>query len=255
MKKYLEQLHSKRVFHFEDISNMTENANTAKDLLLNYKRKNLIVKIRRDLYSVTELSSKATIANKFEIGSNISLSSYISYHSAFEYHGIANQVFYDLYISSETRFNDFDFEGIHYSYCNSIIDMGIETNSVNSLIRVTNLERTVIDCIDRIDRAGGLEELIQCLAMLRFLDEDKLIEYLSKYNKIFLYKKVGFVLDVFKEELKLSNNFIDLCHKKGHAHVKYLTDNSESDTFNKYWNIYAPKDILSYLEQGNNEFV
>lgn len=38
----------------------------------------------------------------------------------------------------------------------------------------------------------------------------------------------------------------------GAAHVKYLTDVQESDTFYKKWNIYVPGNILSYLEQGNN---
>jgi len=37
--------------------------------------------------------------------------------------------------------------------------------------------------------------------------------------------------------------------------VKYLTKPGESDTFHKDWNIYAPKNILSYLEQGNNELI
>lgn len=76
---------------------------------------------------------------------------------------------------------------MQYLYCKSNISEGIETPPMNSLIRVTNIERTVIDCLNRIDR-GGLEELIHCLWMINYLDEKKLIGYLSIYNKAFLFK-------------------------------------------------------------------
>lgn len=51
-----------------------DNINTGKDLLLNYKKQNIIVQIRRNIYSVTDLTTKATVANKFDIGGHISYS-------------------------------------------------------------------------------------------------------------------------------------------------------------------------------------
>ena len=255
MKKYIEELHSKKIFCLENITPITGNQENAKALLKNYKKQNLIVQIRRNLYSVTDLATKATVANKFEIGSHISDSACISYHSAFEYHGIAHQLFFTLYISSQTRFNNFEFEDMQYLYCKYNISEGIEIPPMNSLIRVTNIERTVIDCLDRIDRAGGLEELIHCLSMINYLDEKKLIIYLNLYNKAFLFKKAGFILKSFQTNMKLSDEFISLCRQNGARHVKYLTNPTESDTFHKNWNIYAPKNILSYLEQGNNELI
>lgn len=255
MKKYLEVLHSKKLFRLEDVQLMTENVNSAKDLLFNYNKQGLVEQIRRNLYSVTDLANKVAVATKFEIGSHISPSSYLSYHSALEFHGIAHQVFYNLYISSETKFNDFDFGGIHYVYCKSAQSLGVETPSMNSLVRVTDLERTIVDCLDRLQRAGGLEEFIHSLSMVTYLNEGRLLDYLDAYNKAFLYKKVGFVLQQFQTQLKLSPAFIATCKQKGAAHVKYLTNPEESDSFFKEWNIYAPTNIRSYLEQGENELV
>lgn len=97
MVKYLSDLHAKKLFNLEDITSLTDNTNIGKDLLLNYKKQNLIVQIRRNLYSVTDLATKATMTNKYEIGSHISDSAYISYHSALEYHVIAHQLFFTLY--------------------------------------------------------------------------------------------------------------------------------------------------------------
>lgn len=255
MSDYIQKFHTLKLFTLKDVIFLTGTERSAKELLRSYSQKGLVVQIRRNLYSVTDLATRATVATKFEIGSRISESSYISYHSALEYHGIAHQQFFTLYVSSESRFNDFDFEDIHYAYCKSNLSKGIEIPPMDSKVKVTNLERSLIDCFDRIDRAGGLEELIHSISMLTYLDENKLLDYLDVYNKTFLYKKTGFILNYFQRDLKLSDNFIDYCHKKGSASVKYLTDAQESDTFHKKWKIYAPKNILSFLEQGTNEFV
>ena len=255
MSQYIEKLHSLKLFNLKDVAALTGTTRSAQELLRNYTQKGIVVQIRRNLYSVTDLATKATMTTKFEIGSHVSESSYVSYHSALEYHGIAHQQFFNLHVSSDSRFNDFDFENVHYIYCKSNISEGVENPFMDSKVKVSNLERTIIDCLDRLDRAGGLEEFIHSLSMLTYLDENKLLEYLNAYKKVFLYKKAGFVLGFFKKDLKLSIDFIDFCHQKGSAHVKYLTDLQESDTFYKEWNIYAPKNILSFLEQGTNEFV
>lgn len=174
MKTYIEEFHNKKIFRFKDVVSIAGNENTAKDLLHSYKKQKLICRVRRDLYSATELATKECIAVKFEIGSQITTTSYISYHSALEYHGIAHQQFYDLYVSSANRFNKFEFRGINYLYCESKIKSGVFSPNLDSLVRVTNIERTVINCIDRIDRAGGLEELIQSLSLMTYLDDEKL---------------------------------------------------------------------------------
>ena len=255
MLQYIEKLHSLKLFNLKDVVALTGTTRSAQELLRNYAQRGVVVQIRRNLYSVTDLATRATMATKFEIGSHVSESSYVSYHSALEYHGIAHQQFFTFYVSSDSRFNDFDFEDVHYVYCKSNLSERVETPSIDSKVKVSNLERTIIDCIDRLDRAGGLEEFVHSLSMLTYLDENKLLEYLNAYKKSFLYKKAGFIFGVFQKDLKLSVNFIDLCKQKGAAHVKYLTNPQESDTFHKEWNIYAPKNILSFLEQGTNELV
>ncbi|NWJ52066.1 MAG: hypothetical protein HXX14_14510 [Bacteroidetes bacterium] len=255
MKYYIEEFHNRKLFHLEEIVALIGNENTAKDLLYNYKKQKLICPIRRNLYAATDLATKKCVATKFEIGSNITPSSYISYHTALEYHGIAHQIFYGLHVSSESRFNNFEFDGINYQYCESKITPGIYTPNLDSLVKVTDIERTVVDCIDHIDRAGGLEELIHSISLITFLSEEKLKLYMNKYAKTFLYQKIGFILSYFQQQIKISDNFIQHCKNNTGKSVRYLTTREESPTFFKDWNLCAPENILSYLEQGGNEIV
>jgi predicted transcriptional regulator of viral defense system len=255
MTKYIEEFHKLRIFHKSDVVTLIEDENAAKEILRRYKKKGLISQIRRDLYVATDLANKTSIASKFEIASHITPSSYLSYHAALEYHGIAHQVFFELYVSSDESFNNFDYDGISYTFCKSRAGVGIIVPVTDNLLHVTDLERTVIDCINRIDLSGGIEELIECFALITYIDENKLLNYLQHFDKQFLYQKAGFILSYFRKEMKLSDIFFSTCKSKIGKSTRYLTDANESDTYFKEWRLCAPRNILSYLEQGETTYV
>ncbi|MDR2888186.1 MAG: hypothetical protein LBV26_09385, partial [Bacteroidales bacterium] len=150
---------------------------------------------------------------------------------------------------------NFEYEGISYTYCQSGISHGVVNPPMDSMVKVTDLERTVVDCIDSINRSGGLEELVACFSLITYLKEEQLLTYLEAYQKQFLFQKTGFILSYFQKEMKLSDNFFKECRQRIGKSVRYLTDANESNTYHKEWKLYAPENILSYLEQGGNEYV
>ena len=255
MNKYLEEFHKLKIFHKKDIVAFTGDENTAKELLRRYKQQGFISQIRRNLYTATDLATKAGSSSKYEIGSQINETSYLSYHAAIEYHGLAHQVFYEMQISSNERFNNFEYDGISYIYVESKINAGVVTPPFDSLIRVTDLERTILDCINQTDRSGGLEEIVECFALITHVDEKKLQNYLIQFRKQVLYQKTGFILSYFQQEMKLSDKFFEFCKSKIGKSIRYLTDKQGSDTYFNEWKLYAPENILSFLEQGGNVYV
>lgn len=91
----------------------------------------------------------------------------------------------------QSRFKDFAFEGIDFVYCAApfepTAENGVITPKGNPYVRITDLERTVIDCCDRIERAGGIEELLHCMEGISLLDEPKLESiwhYTTKHSSI-----------------------------------------------------------------------
>jgi len=253
--KYLEGLHHLKIFHKRDAVGFIKDENNAKETLRRYKKLGLIAQVRRDLYVATDLGTKASLASKYEIAGHVTPSSYLAYHAALEYHGLAHKVLNILYISSIDAFRNFEYDGIRYIFCQSYSDAGIICPATDSHVRVTDLERTVLDCINHIDLSGGLEELIQCLAIITVINESKLLEYLACFDKPFLYQKTGFILRYFQKEMNLSDDFFELCKSKTGQSARYLTNKHESDTYFKEWRLIAPHDLLSFLEQGGNEYV
>ena len=248
--KYYEKFVDLGCFSHDDIEAMTGNRESAHSIIEFYKKKKLIESIRRDLYVAISLETKQPVASRFVIASSITSDAYVSYHSAFEYHGLANQVYYEVYVSTTNRFREFEHDGIIYRYFTSPFEDGVVSN--NDGVRVTDLERTVIDGINDSDKIGGLEELLRCIEIIPFLDSDKLIIYLQKYDKEILYQKVGYILEHYKNELKLTDAFFKLCEKKVPKTNRFLYANIKNETriLSKKWSLYVPIDLLSLTRKG-----
>lgn len=247
------QLYKLRLFSLDDvIHTMHLSKAGAASSLRRWQEQGIIKMIRRNMYTVIDPATDAPLISRYELASNITSDSYVGWHTALEFHGFAHQPFYNAYVASGSRFKDLFFDGVGYEYAQTSIPATDENGVVkpmgNPYVRVTDLERTIVDCCDRIDRAGGIEELLHCLEGITLLDETKLIKYLQLYAKAFLYQKTGFILEQTKPRNIVSPEFIEFCRQKCATHTKRLTNSNDSDTFIKEWYLYVPHDILTSKE-------
>ena len=246
MKGFLDKFHELKIFTLDDAARIVKSKTYAMTILKGYIEESLVVKIRRNLYGVTNLATKHIEANRYEVASALTPTAYITYHSALEFYGMANQVFNTMYVASESRFNSFEFDGLSYIYAKSPTDIGIETPIMSYGIRITTIERTVIDCIDRIDRCGGSEEMLQCFGMIMHISEAKLLEALASYDKATLYKKAGFVLSRFRDRFNLSDDFFEICKERANVGSKVLTSYEDCTEYVREWNISYPDTFDSF---------
>ena len=248
--KYYKEMLEMGCFTWHDVCEIVGNKNSASNLIQNYIKKGYIKSVKRNLYVALDLVMGEPVANKFRIASSITDSAYVSHRSAFEYHGCVNQVRYDVNISSDSAFAEFDFEGITYYYRKSKFHDGvISENDVS----VTDLERTLTDCIDAFDKIMGLEELLNCIELIPSVNEEKLAAYLKKYDKRFMYQKVGYILENFKSELHLSEAFFDKCHACISDSTRYLyrQSNYADWMYNKKWRLIVPENLMN---TGDDEY-
>lgn len=244
----LTYLSSLYIFTKNDVVQYVGNERNATALLYNYSKKGVIANVRRNLYCICNLATRQPEATKMQIASAVTPTACVSYHSAMEYYGFANQVFYEMQVASETKFNNFDFDGISYTYQKQNQTVGIVSPPADTRIRVTDIERTIIDCANHIDLCGGIEELLQCLRLITYVDENKLTVYLKAFNNKSLCKKVGFIMELFATQLHISQEFLRFCQDGSKGTVAYLTDNRGNCQYNKKWNLYIPKNIVTFNE-------
>jgi predicted transcriptional regulator of viral defense system len=204
-----------------EVCALTGNYDTAGSLLKNYQKKGCVWQIRRNLYVAVNLADQQPVVSRFRIAGRITPTACVSHHAAFEYYGYANQVSYQVEVSSETPFVPFSFDGYSYVYLAARIKDG--TDTWKNGVRVTDMERAVLDCINDVDKVMGLEELLRCLELIPSLNENKLLFYLAAYGKRFLYQKAGYILRRFQRELNLSENFFRECAAHIGKSTRYLT--------------------------------
>ena len=249
MYKYLNVLQHKRLFHKRDVVDVTGNVRKAEMVLLSYQKYKLICKIRRDLYCITSIATGLPDVSKFEVASAISPSGCIAYHAALEYHGLVHQAWNEVCVISKTFFSDFEFDGVSYTCCPQKFDVGIIEPMFERGVRVTSLERTVVDCIVRIDLAGGFEEVMHCFESLSFLDEKKMLEVLSAYNTPVVWKKTGYVLECLQKQTGLSEPFFLQCHSKMGKSVNFLTNRDDCTLYIKTWQLYVPEQNIQSVNE------
>ncbi len=253
----LKAIYRLRIFTLEDVMDaLSVTKPSAAKLLQRLRDKGIVQHIRKNLYTTIDLASGQPLVDKYEVGSSVSPTSYIGWHTALEFHGLAHQVFYNAYVGSESRFNRFTFGRTEFEHCVAPIAADTQTGVITPIhspnVRVTDLERTFVDCCDRLDRSGGAGELVHCCEGIVMIDEDKLRRYLQLYGKAFLYQKTGFMLERIQAQAHISNELIDFCRKQAGNSVKRLTNASDSTHYVSRWKLYVPNDLMTTV--NNNDY-
>lgn len=248
--KYYEQLVQLGCFSKNDVEKLTGNSGTAFSLLQNYKKNGYIEQVKRNLYVAISMETKQSVATRFQIASHIKPDAYITHHSAFEYYGYGNQVFREIYVASGNKFDSFSYDETSYQYIAPRIDAGVAQGRDG--VRITDLERTVVDSLNDFERVAGLEEFLRCLDLIPSLDEKKLVFYLEKYDKNFLFQKAGYLLGYFQAAFQLSESFFNICEKGIGRSVRYFYRGieNESSVYDRRWKLYVPEHLESIISKG-----
>ena len=244
------------VFSIGDVNTLTNNEKTSYSQLNRLMKKGLIKKVRNNIYSVVNPTTGLIVATRYQVACAITNTAYLSHRSAFEYYGLTNQVFYEIYVSSETKFNHFEYDNVHYKYVNSRMREGVVEARNTSGVRITDLERTVIDSIRDYNKIGGFEEVLNCLGGVHYLEESKLKLYLDIYNTQGLYQKVGFLLSYYQKEMQLSKKFINYCKSKiGKSRGYLVSEEKDNSYYNSEWQLMVPDTLFEVEDEGGDLLV
>jgi len=246
----------KKVVRFDDIVDLAEKTleqNFDRSYINNVYVQNLLKsnrleRIRRGLYAAIPPTDSGPIVDKFLIASKIRENYYLGFHTALEYHGCAYSAHNETYtcLRPQDRFTPFSFHS--YIFKPVFID-DLETEIEEKeyrdhTIRISSKERTFIECLDRVDYAGGWEEALKSLEILGGLDFKKIRDFVIQTDKQILVRKTGFVLELLKKRSMfyehLPENTLEEIKKKVHGVPTYLIRNI-GGPLNPNWSLYVPK--------------
>ena len=112
-------------------------------------------------------------------------------------------------------------------------------------MRVTTLERTLVDVLDRPDLGGGWEEIWRSLGAVEFFNLDQIIEYATILGNATTAAKVGFFLEQHRESLMVEDGHLARLSALRPKEPHYLerTAKTEQKLVAK-WNLVVPAALI-----------
>jgi len=213
-------------------------------------------RIRKGLYLVLSPLEEPEkhVVDKLLIASKIRAEYYLGFHTALEYYGCASSIYNEAYIcvKPNDRFNPFQYKRFSFKpvFVKDVTFQVEEKHYQNNTIKVSNKERTFLDCIDRVQYAGGWEESIKSLQGLGGLNLEKILTLLHKYKSDNLYRRAGYVLELLKKRSPFYEHVDDKLLNEIQRQVKrpprYLI-NRKKGVLQRRWRLYVPEDFEEKL--------
>ena len=230
--------------------------NTRKSLLTYYRSRGRILPIRRGLYATVPLGGDpaSSPVDPYLVAAKMSVDAVLAYHTALEFHGKAYSVYTRVqYLSARKslplQFRSHEFTRVPVPHL--LLEKGQELFGVVSHkrsgveLRVTNLERTFVDVLDRPDLTGSWEEIWRSLESIEFFDLDQVVEYVLLLENATTAAKVGFFLEQHKETLMVDDAHLHLLRSLRPRNPHYFVRGKRKDCqWVKDWNLMIPVEIM-----------
>ena len=261
MKKVTPFFEAHPVFRFEEFAQFMQAQGTNRVASwrqqLSYHRKaGNLVHIRKYLYPVkpTSIAEEEFWIDPYLIAGKAAPDAILSYHTALELHNLAYTTFEELTFLTAQAIKPFTYQNQRFRaipFPRSLVTQNqIDTNvelvqrqGVN--IKITSLERTLVDILDRPNLAGGWEEVWRSLDHVVHFNVEKLINYTLLLNNATTVAKVGYFLEQRPEHLKVDTNYINklLPHIPKQKHYLNRSQRTKGKFIEK-WRLIVPLEII-----------
>jgi len=229
---------------------------TLESLLAYYTKTGRVVRVRRGLYAVVPAGAtpETYSFDPFLLTAKLTKDAVLAYHTALEIHGKAYSTHqYLAYLSNRPlrplAFRSQLFRGVKFPQ--KLLRKGkenygvVEMDRVGLEIRVTSLERTLVDVMNRPDLSGTWEEIWRSLESVEFFDLDKVVEYALLLENATTAAKVGFFLEQHRETLMVDDVHLKPLRDLRPQQPHYLERRRrKAGRLAKGWNLVVPKDVF-----------
>ncbi|HHT0591913.1 TPA: type IV toxin-antitoxin system AbiEi family antitoxin domain-containing protein [Legionella anisa] len=251
------------------LMNGSANPNTQRELLAYHLKKGHIMRIRRGFFASIPALFRNQIqdfpVDPYLLAGRIVQDAVIAYYSAFDFHGVSYSLHHQYLYMSENTIRPFEFNKSKFiclpfpkvlcvKDAESFEIVLAERQGLN--IKVTSLERTLVDVLDRPNYGGGWEEIWRTTEHIPILNLDNVIKYSEMLDNATTIAKLGFFLEQFKEQLNVDESVLKYLESKTPSSIHYLERGKrESGKWLPRWNLIVPNYILERSwEEPNEDF-
>jgi len=196
----------KRLFTFDDAAKIYGNNNGGlRRLLYTLVERRWLQRMERGKYLILPFEAGREgewTEHEFIIASHLIKPYYIGFRSALNYYGYTEQVSRTVFIASTRRKlkSTLEISGVTYRFvCMSDRKFfgAIEVTLDGYRVNISEREKTVVDCLDRLEYCGGVVEVAKALCYGRDeLDFVKMAEYACKNGNKAAVQRLGYLMEM-----------------------------------------------------------
>lgn len=236
-------------------SSASRSPRTTDSLLRRYVADGRLLRVRGGLYTVVPrgIDAAAAPVDPYLIATKLAPDATVAYHAALQFWGKAYSVWQRFHFFTETstralRFRELEFVPVKVPLQLrelAAADLNVtEQRHAGGIVRVTTLERTLVDVLDAPANAGGWEEIWRSLEMVEFFDLDAVISYVLKLESALTAARVGFFLEQQREALMVEDAHLALLRQHRPRQPRYLDARRKPGKLVDAWNLIVPEDVL-----------
>ena len=232
------------------------SARTSNNLLARHLAAGRLVRVRRGLYATVPRGvdpARATV-DPYLVASQVTEEAVVAYHAALQFHGKTYSVWRRFHYLTRKPARPFSFRKLEFVPAQAPFavrsrpDWGggvVELRHAGGFVRVTTLERALVDVLDAPDKGGGWEEVWRSLEMVEFFDLDAVIVYALALGSALTVARVGFFLEQHREALMVEDAHLDRLGAHAPAQPRYLDGTRRSGRLVSRWNLVVPEYVLN----------
>ncbi|MBS3121287.1 type IV toxin-antitoxin system AbiEi family antitoxin domain-containing protein [Candidatus Woesearchaeota archaeon] len=241
---------NKNIFNVDDVAAILhEKRSSIIKLLHDLTKKRWLFRISKGIYLILPLEAGAMpkfTEHEFILASRLISPYYISYWSALNYYGLTEQVSKTIFIATLKRKLEKEIMGLKFRFItlNKNKFFGFKAMQLNNhIIKIAEVEKAIIDCLDLPRNCGGIVEVIKAIdEAKKEIDFNKLIAYAKKMQNAAILNRLGYILELLgiKANIKPSKHYVMLD-----------TISKKKGIYNKKWKIVenvSREELLSWRE-------
>jgi predicted transcriptional regulator of viral defense system len=228
---------------------------TANNLLAHHVGAGRLVRVRRGLYATVPRGVEPAVASvdPYVLATKLCDDAVVAYHAALQFHGKAYSLWSRFTYLTRHRARPLEFHEARFVpvqlpvAVRALADAGggvAERRHAGGSVRVTTLERTLVDVLDAPEHGGGWEEVWRSLESVEFFDLDAVVAYTLRLGSALTVARVGFYLSEHREALMVDDRHLHELRARAPAQPRYLDGRREPGKLVSPWNLVVPERVL-----------
>ena len=224
----------------------------AKNILSKLARKGVAQRVGRGKYVVIPADilygRKSYIADPFVLINALMKETeyYVAYYSAAHLHGLTEQMPFKTTVAVLNQMRSINVGNIFLNFVNlkkSRFFGYEEIRYLDATINVSDIEKTLVDCVDRPELCGGFPEVARIISNAfetGQVHQQKLVSYVKKFGSHAVAQRLGFIMEYVQEKQKVHVEpeiLEELLHLIGSKIYPLDTKSSKKGEMSKKWKI------------------